>query len=137
MCLKIRRNFKPLKINRNYFVAYKVLKLYGKQLISQFEYYTYKVGQNIAKGYVSQSSSEIHGGAFHVYLNKVDAEKVVTKKIMNYELNYRVVPIRCFLKDVVAYGKNHDDSQGAAVTKISIDKRSYEKAIRPLSKKVS
>jgi len=134
MCLTIDTKVIAPVTKRNYFVGYKVIQNYGDCLSAWFTGFEYKVGKNVAK-VLSEAETAynkdygiITGGAFHVWLRKEDA--VAFLKNNSHHKTARLIPVRCYFKDVVAYGTNFNNTQGAAVKNIYIDKRTYDKAIK-------
>ena len=139
MCLTIDSTVKPPVSGRNYFVGYKLVKInQGNKVLSYFESFQYKDGINNPVGTIMLHQSRIYEGAFHVYLNKKDAEKELLYRKHGFTVNktkvLKLIPVRCFYKDVIAYGVNHDGSDGVAMKKMTIDKRTMEKAVRQTAK---
>jgi len=143
MCLWIDDNVKlPPQEKRNYFVGYKVLQRYAsyieKEILlkSPYRYAVYNLGINKAEGeckpglmYNFSTNTNIKivsGGAIHVFLTKKEAASVISKGNPFHRV---IVPVRCFYKDVVAVGTFEGDQHCVAMKKVTLDKRSYIKAI--------
>jgi len=125
MCLNIDESVKVPKSNRNYFIGYKAVTTYNKQICPLYQdKYEYMPGVNVAKGTVNPFYGTIGRGAIHVFLNKKDAIKELSAGN-----NKTVIPVRCYYKDVIKTGW-FCGMKNAAMKQVYLDKRSYDKAVR-------
>jgi len=126
-----------------YFVGYKILRRYNphlvrkKSLISIWNSYEYKPGWNVANGLKDieetlENDLRINGGFIHLYLHKEAAKDDL---IHRESSDRRLVPVKCYLKDVCYIGRNHiygaidSDSDGACVSQVYLEESDYENAI--------
>lgn len=60
---------------------------------------------------------------FHVYVHREDAMNATTSRMV-------VVPVRCFAKDFISAGLNHDETEGMVFSQVELRKEDYNKAVQ-------
>lgn len=137
MCLKYIKEKTAELRQRKSIIAYKVLRLSGRDLASvHFAGPSWQPGELISNRRgrrlnQAERDCRLVRRGIHVYLDRSDAEKE-TGKLLGPSCKYRLVPVRCHAEDLIAAGVHefYPFPAQAVYRSVHLSKSAHAKAVR-------